>query len=730
MPRAEEQKRARGIAAVLAASIALAALALPSGARASAEPEAELIGERIVRFYESEEARANASPSIALDRPRPALGPAPPGFPVRPIFQNLQNRNGVRVKIEEGTSLYGTGEVPGPLLRNGRKTTLWNFDAFGWGDDTAHLYQSHPWVLAVRADGTAFGLLFDTTHRSHIDLAADILFITDGPPFAVIVIDRDSPEEVVRALADLTGHMPLPPLWALGYHQCRYSYYPDERVREVAHAFREKRIPCDVIWLDIDYMDGFRSFTFHPARFPDPLGLNEDLRERGFHTVWMLDPGIKKESGYFVYDTGTASDVWVKSANGKPYVGRVWPGDCVFPDFTAAPVRAWWADLVGSFLETGIDGVWNDMNEPAVFDVWDKTMPLSNVHRADEALGGPDTHARYHNVYGMQMVRATREGMLLARPDKRPFVLSRANHLGGHRYAAAWSGDNIANWYHLDVSIPNVLNLGLSGQPLSGPDIGGFAEPCDGPFFARWMGIGALLPFARGHTAKGNIDKEPWAFGPEAEATCRRALERRSRLMPYIYTVVREASVTGLPIARPLFFADPADPSLRSEDDAFLLGGDLIVSARTTPEGDREPVLPIGDWKKISLEEGTDAGDPDLPELFIRSGAIVPLGPVMQFAGEKPLDSLTLLVRLDEGGRAEGYLYEDDGESNDYENGAFRLTKFVAAEARGVASLTSNIVEGSWREPRRTVSVRILLEEETVEAEWKKDRGISIRVGR
>ncbi|MBM3319561.1 MAG: DUF5110 domain-containing protein [Candidatus Eisenbacteria bacterium] len=728
--RRKKQRSSESIAPRFALRFLFVILALAIGSEALADPAAYLVGERIVRFHESEEARAGAAPSIALREPLAEIQPAPADFPVRPRFENLHNRNGVRVRIDEGTSLYGTGLVPGPLLRNGRRTTLWNHDAFGWGDETPHLYQSHPWVLAVRADGTAFGLLFETTYRSHLDLAGDILFITEGPPFAVLAIDRESPDEVVRALADLTGHMPLPPLWALGYHQCRYSYFPDERVREIARAFREKEIPCDVVWLDIDYMDGFRSFTFHPTRFPDPLGLNEDLRTRGFHTVWILDPGIKKEDGYGVYDTGSERNLWVESADGSPYTGRVWPGECVFPDFTLPAARDWWANLVADFLARGIGGVWVDMNEPAVFDVWDKTMPLSNIHRADEALGGADTHARYHNAYGMLMARATREGALLARPDKRPFVLSRANHLGGQRYAAAWSGDNLATWYHLDVSIPNVLNLGLSGQPFSGPDIGGFAEAGDAALFARWMGIGALFPFARGHTAKGNIDKEPWSFGPETEATCRRAIERRYRLMPYLYTVFRETSLTGLPVARPLFFADPSDPDLRSEDDAFLLGADLLVSARTTPKRDRVPVMPIGDWKKIPWEETAGEEDPDLPELYIRGGAIVPIGPVMQHTGEKPLDPLTLLVRLDAEGRAKGTLYEDDGESLEYRKGAFRITEFEARETRGVVRLASRIVDGYWKEPQRKTFVRLLLDEGTLETEWKGRDSVSIRVRR
>ena len=703
----------------------LALILILSPSLTAAEPVSESIGDGIVRFFESEEARADVLPSVALEHPFQAIGPAPDGFPVTVDFQREQGRLSPRVSFKRGTSLYGTGEVSGPLLRNGKKIITWNYDAYGYGEGSEYLYQSHPWVLAVRENGTSYGVLFDTPNRGILETKKDIRFTSEGPTFPVIVIDRDSPQEVLRALADLTGHMPLPPLWALGYHQCRYSYFPDSRVMEVAKEFRSRKIPCDIIWMDIDYMDGFRCFTFHPEHFPRPRELNDHLHDLGFHTVWMIDPGIKHESGFFVYDSGTEADAWVKAADGNDYIGGVWPGDCVFPDFTNSRVRKWWGGLYRDFLAQGIDGVWNDMNEPAVFSVESKTMPLNNRHNADPELGGPGTHTRYHNIYGMQMVRATREGILETRPDHRPFVLSRANHLGGHRYAATWTGDNTSNWFHLDVSIPMVLNLGLSGQPFSGPDIGGFAKNGDARLFARWFGFGALLPFARGHTCKDTADKEPWSFGPEAEKTCRIALERRYRLLPYLYTVFREASVTGLPVARPLFFADPENRKLRREDNGFLLGSDLLVKVDTRPHGGLDMYMPEGKWRRVDIVPGA-ADDPDQPELYIRPGGIVPVGPVMQYVGEKPLDPLTLLVRLDENGRAEGSLYEDAGDGFGFREGEYRLTRFRAERAGSEVIVTPEIVEGDWGHPERRVEVRLLLDK----TEFRSDgpSGETIRV--
>jgi len=588
-----------------------------------------------------------------------------------------------RIEIEApGADVYGLGEVPGPLRRNGRRTVCWNTDDPGYEIDAERLYQSHPWVLGVRPDGSAYGVLVDTTWRCRIDPDERTVVVGEGGRPNVYVIEGEEPAGVIKGLAALTGRMSLPARWTLGYHQCRWSYASAARVLEVAKAFRERSIPCDAIWMDIDYMDGFRCFTFSPEGFPEPAALCEELHALGFRTVWMIDPGIKKEPGYAVYDEGTARDAWVMTASGEPFTGMVWPGDCVFPDFTREDVRTWWAGLYADWLRIGVDGVWNDMNEPAVFDGEGKTMPEDNRHEADEALGGPDAHARYHNVYGMLMVRATREGVLAARPERRPFVLTRSNFVGGHRYAATWTGDNNSTWENLAWSIPMILNLGLSGQPFSGPDIGGFNGEADGELFARWMGIGTLLPFARGHTVLNSEDHEPWSFGPECERICRLAIERRMRLLPYLYTVFEEASRTGLPIARPLLFADPSDPALRDAEDSFLLGRDLLVRARVTRDGECHAPWPKGGWAALDPVIGAD---PELPTLWVRRGSAIPLGPVTQHVADEAPEAIELAAHLDEQGEARGTIYVDEGEGHAHERGVFaRTTYLVRAEGPSV----------------------------------------------
>lgn len=763
------------------AAPAAQAAAGASAVQGVAAKASQVLGPATTRFFADAAALESAHPSYALVEEPAAKGSLPAATDARttPLYATIDGKHAAIIKIQPGTSLYGTGEAAGQLLRNGRRITAWNTDAYGYGDDAPSLYKSHPWVLAVRADGSAFGVLADTTYRCVIDTAAtkadEIRFVADGPSFPVIIIEGTTPQDVVKELARLTGKMELPPIWAIGYHQCRYSYYPESRVREIASNFRERDIPCDIIWFDIDYMEGFRVFTFNRQHFPDPKKLNEDLLAQGFHNVWMIDPGIKsrdenspnesseaiealspdlkaKRQGELdafvaIRDSGLKANAYVTRADGKVFEGDVWPGACYFPDFTQPRVREWWGPQYQNFMAMGISGVWNDMNEPAVFNVPSKTMPEDNVHLGDAAMIKPNgkaqgqaeakgDHARYHNVYGIMMIEGSRKGIMAANRDKRPFVLSRASYIGGQRYGASWSGDNSANWYHLETSVPMVLNMGLSGQPFYGPDIGGFAGNGDSKLYHRWIGFGAMFPFCRGHTGKDAINKEPWAFGPEVEETARLALQRRYRLIPYYYTLFHEATQDGMPVMRPTFFADPTDPALRSEDDSFLIGDGLLVRIDAVPDRTRVSAKPKGIWRPFAFEapagtkntsKGLDSQDPELPKLYLKGGTIIPTGPVQEYVGEKPLDPLTLIVSLDSEGKAVGTLYEDAGEGFGYRNGEFLLTRYQAARTGTSVLVTASAVDGKMARPNRQINVRIVLDN-GVEATGKGRDGEPIRV--
>ena len=628
------------------------------------------------------------------------------------VFSNIEDRQLAQVIIGENVDLYGTGEVMGDLIRNGKNIKLWNTDNYSYGKDHGQrLYQSHPWVLGVREDGTSFGVIADNTWKMEISLGERISFFSEGPAFRVIVIEKESPQEVMKELGNLTGKIALPPLWSLGFHQCRYSYYPDSRVKSIADTMRIKNIPCDVIWMDIDYMQDFRIFTFDSTNFPNPKETNDYLHKNNFKSVWMIDPGVKAEKGYFVFDSGDSLDAWVKNKNDTVFVGKVWPGDCVFPDFTQNKVTKWWGSLYKDFMRTGVDGVWNDMNEPAVFETSDWTMGDSNIHKGGKDLPN-DIHLRYHNVYGMMMVEASRNGIQKANPKKRPFVLTRSNFLGGHRFAATWTGDNYSSMDHLKQSIPMSLNLSLSGQPFNGPDIGGFAGNSTSELYAHWIAVGAFYPFSRAHATKGSINQEPWSFGKEVEQVSKEALMRRYRLLPYLYTLFWESSNTGMPVMRPLFFHDPKANYLRKEQGNFLIGSDLLV----VPKWNKEGSIPSGNWRNISINGENSLNHKYHPDLKIRPGAIIPICSPILSTSEFSLDTLTLLISLDSNFKAKGVLYVDSGEGYEYQNGEFSLVEFNAEKINSQINISISNIDGEPLSENTFLDIQIINDDNIVKS--------------
>ena len=684
--------------------------------------QAYLVGEQVAVFYPAAYDASQHQPSPVFVTELVPQGGLSSGWKLVPHYSTEGNKSVVTISLEEGIDLYGTGEVYGPLRRNGEEVGFWNKDNYGYlAEKGRRNYQSHPWVLGVRQDGSAFGVIADNTWRGTLRTDdRSLCFKSEGPAFRVVVIERENPAGVMRELARLTGYMELPALWTLGYHQCRYSYNPDSRVKEIADSLRLRRIPCDVIWMDIDYMDKFKVFTFDPVQFPDPKGLNDYLHGKGFKSVYMIDPGVKVEKGYFVSDQGDAGDYWVKDQEGKDFVGRVWPGDCRFPDFTRPEVRLWWSTLYKEYVATGIDGVWNDMNEPSVFGGVDGSMPATNWHQGGDGIPA-GSHLRYHNVFGYYMVKASREGNLLANPTKRPFVLSRSNFLGGQRYAATWTGDNMACWEHLLQSIPMTLNLSLSGQPFNGPDMGGFGADTDAELLAHWAATDVYFPFVRNHAAKGTIQQEPWCFGEKVEQVYRTAVERRYRLLPYIYTLFQEAATEGQPVMRPAFWADFKDPKLRTEQQAFMLGGDLYV----IPRWAKGAALPQGDWDPLQLEEKDDCYQAIVCQ---RAGSIVPLANLYQNTVEYRTDSLTLLVNPAADGTAEGTLYEDAGEGFAYRNGEYNSYRLSATtNAKGVITVTLEPVGGKRQVMPKTLRIGYVTDGKITYSPWTVGNQVNMK---
>ncbi len=677
--------------------------------------------DQVAVFYPQGYDASQHQPSPIFEREPAAIWPLSDNWQLRPVFSIQDGKNVATIKVGDDVDLYGTGEVTGPLRRNGIEISLWNIDTPAYSvDNGSHLYQSHPWVMGVRKDGTAFGIIADNTWRQSIKTGREVVFESQGPAFRVIVIERESPKAVMKALAELTGTMKLPPLWALGYQQCRFSYQPDTRVKEIADLLRYHRIPSDVIWMDIDYMDGYKIFTFNPKEFPEPKKLNDYLHQNHFKAVYMIDPGVKVEQGYFVDDQGTEADYWVKDKDGKPFVGNVWPGECHFPDFTRPEVRMWWATLYKDYMAQGIDGVWNDMNEPSVFGGPETSMPADNRHLGGDGLSA-GSHLRYHNVYGLSMVKASQQGLLLANPQKRPFILSRSNFLGGHRYAATWTGDNLSSWEQLKLSVPMSLTLGLSGQPFNGPDIGGFCESANGELLAHWTAMGVFFPFVRNHSIKGSADQEPWAFGEQVLNSCRTSIERRYKLMPYIYTLFREASVDGMPVMRPVFMADAKDLSLRAEDKAFLLGGDLMI----VPAWAEKVAMPKGDWQPITLENKPDDYQ---AKLYQRPGSVIPVANLAQSTDELRTDSLTLFVCLDGAMKADGSLYEDEGDGFSYRDGNYRMTRMEAHADGKNLSVALYPEEGMMETPRRVLRIGYIRKGKIIYSKWQEGTSATMKI--
>lgn len=681
-----------------------------------------MVGDRVAVFYPNHFDAAKHQPSpIFIQEPVPTALNLPANWQLRPQFSQINGHSIATIQVGDA-DLYGTGEVYGDLRRNGETIGMWNKDnGLYMTEGGKRLYQSHPWVLGVRKDGTSFGIIADNTWKSKLTTGREVRFESEGPAFRVFIIERNSPAEVLQCLGQLSGTMEMPPLWSLGFDQCRHSYVPDTWAMQIADTFREKQIPCDVIWMDIIYMDGYRIFTFSPKEIPNPKAFNDYLHQKNFKSVFMIDPGVKVDSAYFVDQQGVAGNYYVKKPNGENFVGRVWPGDCHFPDFTREEVRTWWSSLYKDFMATGIDGVWNDMNEPSVFDGPDGSMPEDCLHGLADADKSGSTHLRYHNIYGYNMVRATRQGILQANPDKRPFVLSRANFLGGQRYAATWTGDNASTWEHMKASIPMTLNMGLTGQAFNGPDIGGFARDCNAELLAHWTAIGVYFPFVRNHCSLEEVQQEPWAFGEKVEQVCRTAINRRYRLLPYVYTLFREASQTGMPVMRPVFMSDTQDNSLRSEQQAFMLGADLLI----VPRWAEKPALPKGNWKKFTMEQGDDGYQ---AQLSLREGAVLPLANLCQNTEEYRTDSLTLLVNLNAEGIALGRLYEDAGDGFGYRNGDYADYELKAKTDGKMLTVSLLQKAGHRKHPARWLRIGQLVNGKVVYSSWQHGTAVSMRL--
>ena len=580
--------------------------------------------------------------------------------------------------MEGGEAFYGLGDKTGFMNKRGYEYVMWNTDdPSPQMDNFKSLYKSIPFFITLR-DDAVFGLFYDNPYRSCFDMGkeSDEYYwygAADGN-LDYYLIAGDSMAEVVGGYTYLTGTAPLPQKWTLGYQQCRWSYMSDAEVRSVAQHMRKCGIPCDAIHLDIDYMDRYKVFTWTPdqERYPDPERLISDLADDGIKIVTIIDPGVKVEEGYSVYDEGVEKGYFAKTPEGDIYVNEVWPGDAVYPDFGKKEVRSWWGKNQQFLLDKGVRGVWNDMNEPASFR---GQLPPDVVFTDEDEISN---HARMHNLYGHNMAKATYEG-LKERDGRRPFVITRACYAGTQKYSTAWTGDNHSIWAHLQMVIPQLCNMGLSGMPFVGTDVGGFGSDCTKELLCRWVEAGCFSPLFRNHSAMGTRYQEPWQFDEETVRIYRKAVELRYHLIPYYYDLFWEEEKTGLPIMRPLVLHYEKDETARECNTEFLVGRNLLAAPVVT-QGDRKKMvyLPAGVWYDYWTGERLESADGkwivrdaplDTCPLYVKAGTILPVWPKQSFVGEKDTDSVLMLEIYPGEGSWEHF--QDDGESFDYRDGKY-----------------------------------------------------------
>jgi len=601
----------------------------------------------------------------------------------------LQPRTGdqlvwVLKHMPEQAHFFGLGDKPCALNMRGKRFEMWGADHYKYKPESDPLYKSIPFFLCLNR-GKNYGIFFDNTMRSYFDFGKEradrLLFGADGGVMDYYFIAGKDALETVETYTRLTGLPPMPPLWSLGYHQSKWSYYPEQTVSDLAAELRKRRIPCDAIHLDIHHMKQYQALTWDRSRFPDPPGMISRLGEQGFKVVTIINPGIKINPDNYVWRSGFERNVFCRRHDGALLEGEVWPGLCTFPDFTDPTTRTWWAALFHrQIAEYGVRGMWCDMNEPVIFP--DKTFPDDTRHDFD---GFSCSHLKAHNVYGQCMARATRQGMEQSTPDRRPFVLGRAGFAGMQRWAATWTGDNFSDWENLKMANLMVQRLSASGISFCGADTGGFLGHPTSELFCRWMQMAAFHVFFRNHNNGEYGGQEPWCFGPLVEEIVREAIENRYRLLPYFYTQFRRYATEGTPIIRSLALMYPENPDTYWRSSEFFVGDDIyVVPVHHQGETGRFLYTPPGHWYSLWTDvpaptAGEEAWIPaaisHIPVL-VRGGAVIPRWPVQQYVGELPEPPVTLDLWWSPEGEVVSRLYEDEGDGMAYKTGDYLLHFF------------------------------------------------------
>lgn len=582
-------------------------------------------------------------------------------------------------KENDALAYYGFGERGGELNKKGSYIENYNTDDPETDDNSTVYYKTIPFYIGLKENST-YGLFFDNSFRSFFDMGKSygdrVFFGANGGSINYYFIFGNDIKNIVEKYTKLTGRMEMPPMWSLGYQQCRFSYFSRQEVEELISTFEEKKIPIDVVYLDIDYMDSFRVMTFKSPEFDNIADSIVKFKEKGIKTITILDPGVKVDEEYELYKNGMELDCYTKTLDGKVYVGAVWPGDSVFPDFSNEKCRKWWKEELKKFIDKNhIDGIWNDMNEPCVFNNDFKTLPETCLHNSDY---GVIEHKEFHNRYGFEMSRSSYEAQKELYPDKRGFSMTRATYSGGQRYSSIWTGDNMSLFTQLRMSISMNASLGMSGFSFVGNDVAGFGLDANEELFIRWNQVGTFLPIFRNHSNMYTRRQEPWAFGKRAEYIAKKCIELRYELMPYIYNMYYYSFKLGYPVFRPMIMEFQKDINCINLKEQFMFGNNILV-APVLYEGEREKLvyLPKGIWYNYFTNEKYEGGryynlrcELDEILVFVRDGAIIPI------FEEKYLNmkNRPKIIKFKCYGEKAKYTYYcDDGESNAYLSGEYNI---------------------------------------------------------
>jgi alpha-glucosidase len=611
-------------------------------------------------------------------------------------------------RLQADERFIGMGEQLGNLDRRGAVITLRNTDNYHYDDPKVPMYVSIPFFMGLH-HGKVYGLFFNNSYRSVFNFGASnrrfASFSFDGGALDQFFIHDASAGKILEHYTSLTGRMPLPPRWSLGYQQSRCSYYPEAQVRFIANTFRAKRIPLDGIVLDADYLHEYQPFRIDRQRFPDMRRLADDLRAMNIELTASVNPGIAIDDSYEQYKSGLEENVFLRHADGELWVADIAPNTNHFVDFSDPHGRRWWINNMKIYQELGIHGLWNDMNEPAIDG---QAMPDNVMFDFD---GQKTSALEAQNYYGMLMARAAYESAEQYGGNRRPFVLSRSGFAGIQRYAAVWSGDNQAKDEHILLGALLINQMGLSGVPFTGPDLGGYIGDGNKDLYRRWVEVGVFAPYLRNHRGQYTAANEPWAYGEEAEAISKAYIEFRYQLMPYLYSTFYEAAETGMPVSRSLSIDYSFDANVYSAQFQyeFLFGPGLLVSPMTSQEQEKSTYLPGGHWYDVFTDERLEGGRVISAEyaghripIFAKASAIIPMQGKVQSTRDDP--GSVLYVHVFNGDeRNEFVFYDDDGETLNYRKGQFR--KRVITFDPATRQVTFSRPDGDYRSPFRRIQL-------------------------